>query len=334
MTQPNEQKRLAAVRSTKIFGSAAEERFDRITRIAQRLFSVDMAFIDLVGEDTIWVKSVQGMDIFEAEKRFGYCAITVQQEGVCLIEDARVDTRLVGNPYINYCIFYAGVPLKFSGENVGSLCISHTAPRSMTESELDDLRDLAVLVERELEIVAMFEIQTALTVANGELETRAVTDILTRCWNRAGIFEIASRELKNVRNTSCGFALIDIDHFKKINDNFGHPAGDEVLRVVAQRLRAASRPTDAIGRYGGEEFLAVLPSVDQGSIKGVCERLRLAVSSEPVTYQGHQISVTCSVGGALSRDTHMDELIEEADRQLYRAKRQGRNRTEIAPRRE
>ena len=127
---------------------------------------------------------------------------------------------------------------------------------------------------------------------------------------------------------SIGFVMVDIDHFKQINDAFGHAAGDEVLRGMAQRFKSSVRQYDIVGRYGGEEFLVVLPHTDAGQLRGFAERLWEKVRSEPFHYDGHDISVTISLGvaAASGSDESHEELIRRADDALYRAKSEGRDR--------
>jgi diguanylate cyclase (GGDEF)-like protein len=330
----DEDKRLLAVNATRLLGTPAEERFDKITRLARRMFDVPFAIIDLVGAEVTWLKSAQGFDGVDAPRECSYCHHTVMQEGVCVIDDARVDARVYDNPNAPTFVFYAGVPLKFDGRNVGVLCISDTKPRVLTEEDLTALRDLAALAEQELQVVALSAAQLTLAASNRELEMKSLVDVLTRLWNRRAIQEIAARALEQAggHDGRTGFAILDIDHFKKINDTYGHAAGDEVLRVISERLRAAIRKTDAVGRYGGEEFLVVLPGIAESSMIEACERIRRAISKQPVPFEGIDITVTCSVGCALAEndDAAVDDVVRSADAALYAAKRAGRDRVEHA----
>jgi two-component system cell cycle response regulator len=124
------------------------------------------------------------------------------------------------------------------------------------------------------------------------------------------------------------FIMADIDFFKAINDAHGHLAGDEVLRQVADRLKATLRPYDVIGRYGGEEFLVMLPHTEVGEAELVAERMRQSVAEKPFAIGGMPVRVTVSFGVALSEDTPDDAeaVIRRADEGLYRAKKSGRNR--------
>jgi diguanylate cyclase (GGDEF)-like protein len=125
--------------------------------------------------------------------------------------------------------------------------------------------------------------------------------------------------------------MVDIDHFKSVNDKFGHPAGDSVLCEVSRRLKASTRGYDNVGRFGGEEFLVVAPGCDAASGLAQAERLREVVSSQPITVKDISINATVSVGVATSHELsaqHMEALLSAADEALYRAKEKGRNRVE------
>jgi diguanylate cyclase (GGDEF)-like protein len=127
--------------------------------------------------------------------------------------------------------------------------------------------------------------------------------------------------------------MVDVDLFKRINDTFGHAAGDAVLREVTRRLGEGVRPYDLVGRVGGEEFLLVLPDCDPGETVRLGERLRVRMSDEPVLYEGESISVTVSIGAAVRGPDGLTDpraLIQAADAALYRAKRSGRDRVEVA----
>lgn len=166
-----------------------------------------------------------------------------------------------------------------------------------------------------------------------EYRFRATHDSLTGVWNRAAILDGLKRELLRAQRerTSVGVLLADLDHFKNVNDVYGHLAGDVVLREVAQRINAAVRTYDAVGRYGGEEFLVVLSGCEEEPVRHA-ERIRALVSAEPVITQEGSIPVTLSLGAAISSDDLQgpEAILRAADAALYRAKRAGRNRVEVA----
>jgi diguanylate cyclase (GGDEF)-like protein len=166
-----------------------------------------------------------------------------------------------------------------------------------------------------------------------ELRVLATHDDLTGVLNRGTILGMLERELAHVERKGVPVSIIlaDMDDFKHVNDMHGHAIGDAVLREAASRLSRPIRPYDALGRYGGEEFLIVLPGCGMSNALVVGERVRLAVGSEPIDTRAGPVTMTVSLGVASvekGQDSRVDELIQAADDALYRAKRGGRNRVE------
>lgn len=254
------------------------------------------------------------------------------EDKIFLVRDARIDPRVHDSNFADTWVFYAGIPLRFEGHRVGVLCVGDTQPGDLDEDGEATLRDLAGMVEQELSVARMSEIQLALARSNKELEMKANVDVLTRIWNRRAILEIAENEHRRVRTpATLAVLMIDIDHFKKVNDTYGHPAGDEVLRAVGERLRSSIRSTDAVGRLGGEEFLVIMIDAQESEVARLAEAIRANVAREPVSFEGRPIALTCSVGFVTGGTEHsIDTLIRHADQALYRAKANGRNRVEAA----
>jgi two-component system, cell cycle response regulator len=174
-----------------------------------------------------------------------------------------------------------------------------------------------------------------LIAAREALRIQATHDGLTGVLNRGAVLDALSRELgrSSRQGSSLGLLLVDVDHFKHVNDTFGHAAGDAVLREVTRRLGEGVRPYDVLGRLGGEEFLLVLPDCNALETLRLGERLRLRLSAEPICYGGESIAVTVSIGAAIRGPDGLstaESLIQSADEALYRAKRGGRDRVEAA----
>lgn len=164
------------------------------------------------------------------------------------------------------------------------------------------------------------------------LADAAVRDGLTGTFNRRWFDRCMEEELERARRygRGPGLVILDIDHFKVVNDEEGHQFGDEALKSVSARCRDALRSTDALYRYGGEEFCAVLPETTLGPSVSLAERLRASCAADPVHYRGAARSLTVSLGVAAWRDgDDADALIGRADAALYKAKRAGRNRVEV-----
>jgi len=165
--------------------------------------------------------------------------------------------------------------------------------------------------------------------ANAHLEDLASRDGLTRLLNRRAFFEAATRAIDRARREREPLALVlfDIDHFKSVNDKFGHPVGDEVLRAVATAASETVRAGDLVGRYGGEEFAVVLAGADSELAVRVTEALRTTIAERSIDAPHGALAVTASFGIALHVRGHvLEELIKRADLALYEAKRAGRNR--------
>ena len=194
--------------------------------------------------------------------------------------------------------------------------------------DAEELRARLLVGER------ILNLQDDLIAAREELRFRATHDILTGIPNRASIMDALRSELSRQRREhhSFGVILVDIDHFKQVNDTYGHLYGDEVLRTVARRMKECIRPYDTVGRYGGEEFLIIVASSDAVGTMTLAERIRAAVGSMPVPTQAGDIHITASLGAAVSkgpREVDPQLLLHLADQALYRAKEQGRNRAEL-----
>ncbi len=325
---PDERERLEALHRTDLLDTPAEERFDRITRIARRLFGVPIASIALIDGDRQWFKSRQGLDVSEVPRAASICAHAILSDGPMVILDAQKDPRFADNPFVTGdrgVRFYAGQALTDAdGRRLGTLCIADRTPRAWTPADAMALRDLADMAQAELRHKAVVGERDA-------YREKALVDALTGLWNRAAIVELLVRELARADRDGTDVAVVmgDLDHFKNVNDTYGHAAGDRVLAETAQRLRTVVRAYDAVGRYGGEEFLIVLPKCDLDAAAKQAERLRMEVAAVPIEFEGQQIAVTISLGVAAGRCA-VDELVRAADEALYAAKRAGRNRVEVA----
>jgi diguanylate cyclase (GGDEF)-like protein len=176
-------------------------------------------------------------------------------------------------------------------------------------------------------------LQEDLLRTQDELRHQASHDRLTGLWNRGRILDQLARELLRARREEAPLSVLvaDIDHFKRINDTYGHAAGDAVLQEVSRRMLAALRGSDMLGRYGGEEFLIVLPRADVAGGCDVAERLRSVVEAQPFTDDGGDYRVTVSIGVGCSAASGFEAttLVRDADQALYRAKALGRNRVDV-----
>ncbi|MGA9926275.1 MAG: GGDEF domain-containing protein, partial [Isosphaeraceae bacterium] len=166
------------------------------------------------------------------------------------------------------------------------------------------------------------------------LRVQATHDALTGAWNHGAIIDMLDQELARAEREgiSTGAVLVDLDHFKRVNDTYGHLTGDAVLREAAQRMTRELRRSDVLGRYGGEEFLVVLPGCEASDAQGLAERLRRCIACDPAATSMGKVSFTISLGVAtIGKGERMGvaEVLQRADEALYQAKREGRNRVVV-----
>ncbi len=219
--------------------------------------------------------------------------------------------------------------------------------RSYIENELVPMEQTVILSplqdvdgQTEQVLVSIFDVsdwishQNALLKSTEEMERLSHTDDLTQVPNRRNILDKLSYEMQihSRKKRPISIAMLDIDFFKKINDNYGHQGGDMVLTELAQLVSVQLREYDSIGRYGGEEFLIILPETTGTQAFSICDRIRTSIQENVFRLNGREIRVTASIGISAresEKNITMSNFIKEADRCLYIAKETGRNRTEI-----
>ncbi len=331
---PNEKERLESLLALNQLDTPGEERFDRITRMAQRLLKMPIVLVSLVDAKRVWFKSNQGVDASEISRAVSFCGYAILQEEMMIVPDATKDHRFADNIMVTgppFIRFFAGQPIKSPQNfNVGTFCLIDTKPREISEEDIFNIKDLAYWVEKELISERLGLAQRELIQQLNNAERKALLDPLTRLWNRDGITQVLKKQINFSKKTEKIFAIaiLDIDYFKKINDTYGHPAGDKVLAEVSRRIRRASRDTDAVGRMGGEEFIIVMPDVDSKLAGEVCARILGQFQEHYFNVGTVRIPIQASIGCCLcGKDNGWDETeaIKKADKALYQAKANGRN---------
>jgi len=308
-----------------------DQQMLRIRRIGARLFNVASCIITL-GESS---PSTADADHPVASVETTFCrSIPLHSEPVIVLDMLQDPTfakhgLVAGSPHFR---FYATYPVHAQEQKlIGCVTLIDYAPRtSFDEHDRQMLADLAALVERELAFRFVNASQLDLQKKNKNLRRKSLIDPLIGTWNRGAIMRILTIEAIRCDKAGLPLSLIvaDLDYFKKINDTCGHPAGDTVLVKVASRLRSCIRPQEALGRYGGEEFLIVLPGSSHLTAMAVAERMRQAIASQPEIVGSTVLNLTISAGVAstdLFPSATTEELISRADVALYAAKDAGRN---------
>jgi len=335
----DEEERLKSLHSLNILDTPLEHRFERITKMVCLMLGVPVSAFTLIDSERQWFKSIQGLHGTQNTLPESFCAYTILGDEIMVVSDAKNDERFIDNPMVNGqnddISFYAGCPVRApDGRKIGSLCAIDRKPRDMSPEHVYALRDLAQMIESELKVAQLSYSQNQLMAELDTARRLALIDPLTRVWNRAGIEDLIRREWAEAirKDTPVAFAVCDIDHFKKVNDTYGHPVGDIVIQEVAKRLLLGLRTEDAVGRIGGEEFLIILPGCPLENLFDTLERIRLGVILEPIATSAGVLDITISCGGSSEFPTSLSQasqLIELADTALYKAKRAGRNQTQL-----
>jgi diguanylate cyclase (GGDEF)-like protein len=257
-----------ALGALSLFNTNPDERFDRLTRLAKRLFNVPVAKVTLVAPEMVYSISCVGGQKTPIPLELSFCSQAIKSDDVMVVPDTLADVRFANNPFVlgdPHVRFYAGCPLVMNGCRLGTLCLVDSVPRKMTQEDIMLMKDLAATVEHELTAMHM-----------------AIVDGLTGLVNRRGFETLAQNGLNVCRRMQRPASLLsfDLNGFKSINDTFGHAEGDLALRNFANALKLTFRSTDIIGRLGGDEFAALLLDSSPSDTRAAIERLRVSVKSQ------------------------------------------------------
>lgn len=330
----DEVSRMVALDSLGIIYSPAEERFDRITRIAKRIFHAPIVLISLVASNIQWFKSCQGLTAAETPREVSFCGHAILMDEPLVIFDTLENPDFADNPLVTgepFIRFYVGQTLQFAGKKIGTLCIIDTKPRAFLPSDLDSLRSLAAWIENELKILSFSEPQKELIADRDEMQRKLLVDPLTGAWNRKGIEKILILALPMAERTKAIVTVmkIDPDDVRYISDIHLHKGDDIILKEVAQRIRASVRPHDAIARYDENEFMVFLESCNKDTARTIAQNILRNVAIEPIQIADGLVMATLSIGIACNEGTDQwdwGKLIEVADSAVYDAKIDGGNR--------
>jgi diguanylate cyclase (GGDEF)-like protein len=325
--------KLAELHSLAVFYTPLDVRFDRLTRLAQRALAAPVAGISLLHQGKLWFKSVQGWNIHELALDDSFCSRTLSRDEILVIEDTRLDPDFSNHTLVNGPTkfrFYAGHPLRDRGGlPVGTFAVYDQKPREFSPADFQTLRDLGDLAQRELLTAELANAQAQLLAKLDLARRSAMIDALTRVWNRGAAQELlqVAVEQADRENNGLGLIMVDVVRFKDINDTFGHPVGDQVLRRVASTIVSSVREGDAVCRYGGDEFLIILQNTNRDELDKVTARLAERVGESPMRARSGVVNVKVTTGSALrtsGQNLTGDQLVSIADQALIRAKQTGR----------
>jgi diguanylate cyclase (GGDEF)-like protein len=306
--------RLLALHRYCALDSVNEPNFDSITSLVKDLLGVPICAVSLIDSDEQRFKSIQGSSITSTPREVAFCEHTIRSSDPMVVPDTEQDERFADNPLVTgdpHIRAYAGAPLTTpDGYNVGALCAIHRRRHDFTPGDVELLQRFAKVVVDQM-----------------ELKTLAHQDFLTGALSRRAFTDAAVRALNQLRpmNRSATVAVLDVDHFKQINDAHGHPVGDKVLQAIGNCIGRELRSSDLFGRLGGEEFGILFYATTRAEAWRCAERIRRAVEAIDLPDVPR---ATVSIGLAHVDSEHsLEQALAEADTNLYLAKREGRNRS-------
>jgi diguanylate cyclase (GGDEF)-like protein len=320
----NETLRLNELNSYGILDSSAEQDYDDIVAITSAICRTPIAAVTFIDDHRQWFKSIKGFDLAEVPREISLCGYTIlQPDRIMEVPDTLTDQRFATHPIVvndPKIRFYASVPMvNPRGAAVGTICIMDHEPRNLSNIEIKALQSLS------RQVITHLELKIAVT----GLQRDGMTDFLTSVWNRRAFDRrlIDEWNLHLYGQKIMAIIMVDLDHFKKINDTYGHQAGDDTLAHAAKILEENVRQQDMVARYGGEEFVIILSNTDHHGAMAVAEKIRSALEQTDWPHT----KVTASLGLASHSPQNGGSatgLLACADQALYIAKRTGRNRVE------
>ncbi len=329
----NELSRLSEIHAYGILDTLPEQEYDDIAMLSAHICNTPISIVAIIDETRKWHKAKFGIDKDSVPRDFAICSHTIMNNEILIVEDTHQHEifrhiGMVTNP--PYVRFYAGVPLTNSdGFSLGTLCVVDTKPNEINDYQIRALKALArqtvALLELRKSLHNSRKLQQQISEKNLHLKALCQTDDLTSLYNRRVLERELSRELKRSRRYGGSFSLmmIDIDHFKKLNDTQGHAAGDKAIIDIAKLLHLESRDTDVCIRYGGDEFIILMSNTNVQQSMDIANRIRIKVKNQTTSLA----NLTVSIGVAYIDRFDLTEqtILKLADTSLYQAKNSGRN---------
>lgn len=342
----NEAARVAVLHGYDILDTLPEPSYDDIVLLASQICRAPIAAVSFIDSERQWFKAQTGITLASSPRELSFCAHTIMDSDLLVIPNALEDVRFANNPLVKqspHIRFYAGAPLTTErGEALGTLCVIDCVERTLSEAQANALRSLSRQVMAQLELRQLLEkqirtqrrleiSQSQLKEVNVQLHKLSMTDDVTGFHNTRFLHHWLDDKLKVAEQEGEEIALIffDMDRFKQVVDTHGHQLGSKILKEVAQVVKEQLAEGDRIVRYGGDEFVILLPAQNRRQALQTAERMRRAINQRNfLSEENLQVRVTASFGLAVYPEDAKSkkQLLLAADQSLFQSKDAGRNR--------
>jgi len=340
----NESSRIEALRSYRILDTLPESSYDDITKLASHICNTPISVISFVDSERQWFKSKTGVEISETPREIAFCAHAILKPDVFMVPDTLADERFADNPMVTggpRIRFYAAAPLiTAKGEAIGTLCAIDKVPRTLDRRQQDLLHSLSRqvmiqlelrrhILEQERQQRRLQEYQKELKKTNAKLQEVILTDDVSGYYNTRFLHQFLDYYLQPGQpgNRMISLVFFDMDDFKLAVDRHGHLLGSKILRQVADTVNRFMGPEDYLVRYGGDEYIVIMPGQDKQKSFSKIKQMKRGIEKTPyLPDENINIHLTASFGLATCPDDALDkhQLLAEADRCLFRSKEKGK----------
>lgn len=320
-----EQRRCAGVEGLCLLDTPAEERFDRLTRLTQRVFQAPFAIVSLVHEKRQWFKSSQGLPIAQTPREESFCQFTILQNEQLVVPDARLDSRFAELPAVTQMgiRFYAGAPIEVEGQSVGTLCVLDVVPREFSPEDRQALQDLADCVQSEMRLKGLLEPEQELHSKMEEPQRQQAVDPVTRCWGTESTMALLHSMRESPSSADLAVLLLEVQRVADYRESLGEAAAELLLRTAADRIRGAVRTETSLGRLNESRFLVVFPKLDTVRGEAKCQGVLTVMGMQRVHHEGKSMAIQAKGGLAYAhkRGESDEALLARATSALERAKK-------------
>ncbi|MDE2239568.1 MAG: sensor domain-containing diguanylate cyclase [Rhodospirillales bacterium] len=316
----HDERRLSTLRAYDPAGMGQDHGLDTLCSLVRMTLNVPMAAVTLVDERLTHHVGMAGMELGALPNEITFCSRTIEGTLPMLVEDATKDVRFANNPFVITdpgVRFYLGAPLIApDGSALGAICAVDTKTRVCSDDEITKLCTLASTAVQILEMRRRMN----------EVRAFALTDSLTGIANRVGVELEIEKAIAVQQRHALPFALayFDVDHFKQVNDQLGHGAGDRLLRLIGQALAPRTRREEASGRLGGDEFVILLIGANTATAHATAVQIKARLD-QTMAENGFPVSFSMGVAVFEAPPPSVEAALSQADSLLYKVKRQGKN---------